>query len=334
MAAPQGKADEKLEKYVYEEGFTLNSRGLKLFTCRWVPTNTNIKSLIFLCHGYGMECSVSMRGTGIALAEGGFEVHGLDYEGHGKSPGLQGLVQSFDNLVDDCAEYFTSVCEEKEKMKKKRFLLGESMGGAVALRLHQKNPSFWDGAVLVAPMCKIADELKPHPMVIRILLLLCKIVPTWKLLPTQDIIDIAFKDTAKRQEVRENPLCYKGRPRLKTAYELFMASQEIEQRLNAVSLPFIVVHGGNDIVTDPSVSRLLYETASSTDKTLKLYPGMWHALTYGEPPESVNLVFADIIAWLDKRSVMESISEKEQKMEHDTDTSGSLVGQKTLINRL
>lgn len=49
-------------------------------------------------------------GTGIALAEGGYEVHGLDYEGHGKSAGLQGLVTSFDDLVDDCSEYFTHVC--------------------------------------------------------------------------------------------------------------------------------------------------------------------------------------------------------------------------------
>ena len=29
------------------------------------------------------------------------------------------------------------------------------MGGAVALLLHRKQPDFWDGAVLVAPMCKV-----------------------------------------------------------------------------------------------------------------------------------------------------------------------------------
>jgi hypothetical protein len=38
---------------------------------------------------------------------------------------------------------------------KSRFLYGESMGGAVALLLHRKDPTFWDGAVLVAPMCKV-----------------------------------------------------------------------------------------------------------------------------------------------------------------------------------
>ena len=29
------------------------------------------------------------------------------------------------------------------------------MGGAVALLLHKKDPTFWHGAVLVAPMCKV-----------------------------------------------------------------------------------------------------------------------------------------------------------------------------------
>ncbi|KAL6011215.1 hypothetical protein ACLOJK_001660 [Asimina triloba] len=70
-----------------------------------------------------------------------------------------------------------------------------------------------------------------------------------------------------------------------------------------VSLPFIVVHGGDDIVTDPSVSQQLYESASSADKTLKLYPGMWHALTSAEPPQSIDLVFSDIITWLDQRTI-------------------------------
>lgn len=31
------------------------------------------------------------------------------------------------------------------------------MGGAVVLLLARKKPEFWDGAVLVAPMCKVCD---------------------------------------------------------------------------------------------------------------------------------------------------------------------------------
>lgn len=69
-----------------------------------------------------------------------------------------------------------------------------------------------------------------------------------------------------------------------------------------VSMPFFILHGEADTVTDPEVSRALYERAASTDKTIKLYPGMWHGLTAGEPDENVELVFSDIVAWLDKRS--------------------------------
>lgn len=68
-----------------------------------------------------------------------------------------------------------------------------------------------------------------------------------------------------------------------------------------VTIPFFVLHGEADTVTDPEVSKALYERASSRDKTIKLYPGMWHALTSGEPDENIDIVFGDIIAWLDKR---------------------------------
>lgn len=91
-------------------------------------------------------------------------------------------------------------------------------------------------------------------------------------------------------------------------------------------MPFLVVHGGDDIVTDASVSQLLYDRASSSDKTFKLYPGMWHAITYGEPIENINIVFSDIISWLNERSLVgdEILSEIEQKTSCDVQTNPPL----------
>lgn len=37
-------------------------------------------------------------------------MYGIDYEGHGKSSGLQGYVENFDDLVEDCSTHFTSIC--------------------------------------------------------------------------------------------------------------------------------------------------------------------------------------------------------------------------------
>lgn len=44
------------------------------------------------------------------LVKAGFAVYGIDYEGHGKSGGLQGYVHNFDNLVEDCCKHFTGMC--------------------------------------------------------------------------------------------------------------------------------------------------------------------------------------------------------------------------------
>ncbi|XVF75429.1 hypothetical protein PTKIN_Ptkin13bG0188100 [Pterospermum kingtungense] len=268
-----------------------------------------------------MECSITMKSTAIRLVKAGFAVYGIDYEGHGKSSGLQGFITSFDNVVDDCSNFFTEICEKKENKKKMRFLLGESMGGAVLLLVHKKKPEYWDGAVLIAPMCKISDEMKPHPLVIKVLEKLCNYIPTWKIIPSQDVIDAAFKRPEIRAQIRANPYCYKGRPRLNTGNELLKTSIKIEQSLDEVSLPFIVLHGEDDIVTDKAVSKQLYDVAASRDKTLKLYPGMWHGLLYGEPPENIEVVFADIISWLNQRSADDesgnSRLERELKLRND-----------------
>ncbi|CAA0822512.1 alpha/beta-Hydrolases superfamily protein [Striga hermonthica] len=223
-----------------------------------------------------MECSISMRDCATRLVKAGYEVHGIDCEGHGKSSGLQGLVLSFDDLVDDLSEHFTNISERRENKKKMRIIMGESMGGAMALRLHRKKPQYWDGAILVAPMCK----------------------------------------------VRSNPYTHKGRPRLQTSHQLYLASLDLEKRLHEVSLPFIVLHGEDDKVTDPSVSKLLYESACTIDKTLKLYPRMWHSLSYGELPENLDIVFSDILEWLERRVfAYDAKLEEHKKLANDRDVS-------------
>ncbi|KAI3937242.1 hypothetical protein MKW92_051291 [Papaver armeniacum] len=276
----------------YREEYVRNSRGVQLFSCRWLPSSPP-KALIFslpwLWHGM--------------LASAGYGVIGIDYEGHGRSSGARCYTGNFSNIVTDCSNFFKSVCDEEEYKDKARLLYGESMGGAVALLIHKKDLTYWNGAVLVAPMCKISEKLKPHPMVVKMLTRIENIIPKWKIVPTKNVIDSAFKDPVKREDVRNNRLIYQDKPRLKTALEMLRTSMSLEDTLNEVTLPFFVLHGEADIVTDPEVSKALYVQAGSKDKTFKLYPGMWHALTSGEPDHNIEIVFSDIFSWLDKRIV-------------------------------
>lgn len=191
----------------------------------------------------------------------GFAVYGIDYTGHGKSSRLHGYIFSFDDLVNDCSDHFTNISEKEKNRRKMRILMGESRVGAVVLLLHRKKPGYWSDAVLMAPMCKTTDEiLKPSLLMTNVLITkLSHIIPKWKIIPTEDVIDKAFRLPHIRKEIRNSPLCYKGRPFLKTGYHLLTVSMDLEKRLAEVSLPFMVVHGGDDKVTDPTVSKVLFE---------------------------------------------------------------------------
>lgn len=48
---------------------------------------------------------------------------------------------------------------------------------------------------------QIADDIKPNRLVISVLTKLTRIIPTWKIIPTPDIIDLAFRDPEVRKEV-------------------------------------------------------------------------------------------------------------------------------------
>ena len=69
-----------------------------------------------------------------------------------------------------------------------------------------------------------------------------------------------------------------------------------------VSMPFLILHGEADIVTNPSVSKALYEKASSKDKKLLLCKDSYYAILEGEPDDVIERVFGDIISWLDEHS--------------------------------
>ncbi|KAG0609398.1 hypothetical protein M758_8G181000 [Ceratodon purpureus] len=229
----------------------------------------------------------------------GYAVYGMDYPGFGLSEGLHGYIPNFDILVDDVIEQYRLIKERPENKGLSCFLFGESMGGAVALKAHLKEPSMWDGAVLVAPMCKIADAMYPPWYLVRIMITLAYVIPKVKLVPHTDIAELGFRNLEKRARANYNPVAYIGNPRLGTALQLLQTTDFVESKLEEVSLPLLVLHGAADQVTDPSISKLLYEKAKSEDKSLKLYDDAWHCLLQGEPDDMVKKVMMDIVSWLD-----------------------------------
>jgi esterase/lipase len=80
-----------------------------------------------------------------------------------------------------------------------------------------------------------------------------------------------------------------------------MVTREISKNLHTFDAPFLVVHGKDDIVTDPRLSQALHDVSRSADKTIHLYEGMWHAVTSGELDEDIDRVFDDCCNWILQR---------------------------------
>eukprot|EP00897_Mesotaenium_endlicherianum_P005458 jgi/Mesen1/4940/ME000247S04220 len=285
------------------EAFVKNSRGVELFTKQWLPLNGNLRGLVFYCHGYGDTCNYFFDSVAVELATAQYAVVAVDYEGHGQSQGLHGYIPRFETIIDDVMEYTQSIRERAEYRGLPCFLFGESMGGAVALKVHRRQPQAWDGAILLAPMCKISEDVYPPAVVVLVLKMLAKMFPKWQLVPTKDICELTFRVPEKRQLGYDNPLAYKGKPRLGTAVQLLHTTDEIAAKLHEVNIPLLILHGGADLVTDPSISKALHECAISQDKELKIYEGSWHGLIAGEPDEVAQVVLQDIVNWLDARSI-------------------------------
>ncbi|CAK7344355.1 unnamed protein product [Dovyalis caffra] len=303
-----------------EESYEVNSRGLEIFSKSWLPANSLPKALVYCCHGYGETCTFFFEGVARKLASSGYGVFAMDYPGFGLSDGLHGYIPSFDKLVNDVAEHYSKIKGNPKFRNLPSYLLGQSLGGAVVLKVHLKQPNEWNGAILVAPMFKFADNMIPPWLVKQILIGVAHVFPKLKIVPHQDIAKMAFRDFKKLELAKYNVIAYKDTARLGTALECLRTTQELEQRLEEaffyddyslirngnilqVSLPLLILHGEADIVTDPSLSKALYQNANSSDKKLKLYKDASHALLEGETDEMIFRVLDDIISWLDEHSI-------------------------------
>ncbi|XP_020598938.1 caffeoylshikimate esterase [Phalaenopsis equestris] len=308
-----GDTPPTAEEYYASQGinatksFFTSPHGVSLFTRSWMPLRPP-RAAIFMIHGYGNDISWTFQSTPIFLARSGFACFALDLHGHGYSSGIRAFVPDLPAVADDCITFFRSALSSHPSLLSlPKFLYGESMGGALCLLIHLRlkdlhiDKKDWSGAVLVAPMCKISDKMRPRWPIPQILTLVARFLPALPVVPTGDLVEKSVKVKEKRVVAMANPMRYNGKPRLGTVVELLRATDELSRRLAEVSLPFLVLHGSGDVVTDPAVSRELYEVARSVDKSIKIYDGVWHSLQFGETEENVEIFRKDVLNWLDCR---------------------------------
>ncbi len=272
------------------EGTFESTGGRMLFERAWLPDGA-ARARLIIVHGYA-EHSGRYAHVGAYFSDRGYAVQALDLRGHGRSSGERVLVRSLNEYLDDLDAFLRHLDAADGNAGVPAFLLGHSMGGAiVTLAMVTRRPKF-DGLIVSAGVLTPASGVQRA--VSAMLRVVGRVAPRVRLF-TLDSTTVS-RDPQVVALYDSDPLNYRGKIPAGTAAAMTRAVALIVKREPSIALPLLVLHGSADQLTSPEGSRMLYERASSADKMLKVYEGLYHEIL-NEPEQA--LVMGDIAFWLD-----------------------------------
>lgn len=251
----------------------------------------NAKAVLIIVHGVN-EHSGRYQPLINALGKK-FTIYLYDHRGHGKSDGVRAHIDSFDQLIADLREFIAIV---KNEEKKKIFLVGHSMGGQVVVNYLGKYPQTpVEGFITSSANFRLSMKINPLKKFLG--MQAAGVLPRMKL---RNEIDPKYicTDHEVVRDYKRDPLVTKF-VTTRLAAEILRNQDSIMNNAGRIKLPALVLHGADDAITDPSASEEFVDLLASRDKSLKLYPGMYHEI-FNE--KNNQTVFDDINAWLEKHA--------------------------------
>ncbi|GAB5412518.1 MAG: monoacylglycerol lipase [Congregibacter sp.] len=267
------------------------------------------KATVIIVHGLG-EHSGRYQHVAEALGARGIACWAPDHLGHGRSPGHRCHIADFahfyaplDALRDAIeAEYPGLPC----------FLIGHSMGGLIAGNYIIDRQERFQGVAFSGAAFEVPEAPSGFAIFIN------KLIAA--LLPKLGVLQLDPSEVSRDAEVvrryREDPLVHDGKVSAKLAVELFAAMDTLVARRASIRLPVLIMHGEGDVMTAPVGAQHFFESVSSEDKTLRLYPGLFHEI-FNEPEQ--QQVLGELGDWLsahmpasDRPVVEDSVRSDEQ----------------------
>jgi acylglycerol lipase len=262
---------------------------LNLFYQCWLPVDEP-KAILLVVHGLA-EHSGRYSNLVNYFTLKGYAVYGFDQRGHGKSDGVKGYVERFSYFVDDLDIFLRLVRSRHPDVK--IFLVGHSIGGTIVTAYAILHQDEFDGLILSGATLSIPTDVGFGTIFAARLLSL--------ILPKAGLYIIDAESISRDKSVVnayvDDPFVYRGKIRARLGVEIIKAMATVKRRTSEIHLPILVMHGAADRLSDPEGSKILYQKASSEDKTLELYRDYYHEL-FNEPGH--KQVLADVESWLKK----------------------------------
>jgi len=273
----------------HAEGWVRGRSGVRLFEQSWAPESP--KAVVVLVHGFA-EHSSRHEAAAVHFARNGYAAQLFDLRGHGRSDGRRCYVADFDEYLDDTED--AARCAAEKWAGRPVFLLAHSLGGLVASLFVLDERATPSGLVLSAAAVKLGKDYSTLKIVTS--LIVGRVIPGLPMVRFRS--ESVSRDPRVVEGYQNDPLVFHGRTPARTASEIVRATRRLASTAERLSVPLFVSHGSRDQVADIDGSRELHDRATSLDKTLRIYDGLWHEIMH--EPEA-ELVLREMTDWMDSR---------------------------------
>lgn len=210
-------------------------------------------------HGFTGTTS-EIRPLAEAVADRGFAVHAPLLPGHGSKPHeLQDTT--FDHWVEAMAEEVLRAQREHGRF----VLCGFSLGSLVAMEIASRRPEGLVGLVLLGNAISLAPPLRAALGFVH--------RRGWRL-PDWYVLKLWASDI-RDPEMKKRIASYDRDP-LRAALEVYKGGRRVEEKLRAIDVPALVLHGAKDRVCPPGNVRAVAAALGSKDVTTRVFPRSGH----------------------------------------------------------
>ena len=264
------------------------SDGLNIFLRSWRPRAT-ARGVVVIVPGFNSH-SGYYEWVAEQLTAADLAVYAVDLRGRGRSDGERFYVERFAEYVGDVSAMV--------KLAKSRhptlpvYLLGDSAGGVISCIYKLENQSELAGLICES----FAFQVPAPDFALAVFKGLSHVAPHAHVLHLKN--EDFSRDPKVVQTMNEDPLIAHETQPTRTLAEMVRADERLKAEFPRITLPVMILHGTADKATRPSGSQLFYDTAGSSDKTLKLYEGGFHDLLNDTDRQTV---MSDVRRWITER---------------------------------
>jgi acylglycerol lipase len=262
--------------------------GLKIFTRSWQPEG-KARAVVVIVPGFNSH-SGQYLWVGEQFAAKDLAAYAIDLRGRGRSEGERYYVEKMEDYTEDVATLVRTAKSENPGLPV--FILGHSAGGVVSCVYTLDHQSEIDGLICES----FAYDLPVPGIVLSLLKGFSYIAPHTHVYTLKN--ENFSRDPVFVDSMNNDPLIKGESESTQTARVMIDAASRLNREFPLIKLPVLILHGTDDKATNPRGSQFFYETAGSTDKTLKLYEGHYHDLLNDLGKETV---MADINNWIGAR---------------------------------